>query len=273
MSKFLLFGYGSIGHRHTQNLRRLRPAAQLVIADPYCIQPGPRQLFYRDWRRALSDHGDADGAIIASPTSEHLTQLLAADHAGISVYVEKPLLTVADYRQLAAEQLLTGLPLDARHVCGFQYLFHAAMPTVERLARQCGELTFAGSDDLLGRYGRDVEGMMVAHPIATALRLFGPAFGVHLHSDGVRLAGHVYHQSGGVSHYDFAMDRGPRESWVRAGGREVALGPSDNMYLDCMASWLDFIEGGPRDSRLSSVSEGVAVTQILAQVARVEAMV
>lgn len=270
--KVILFGLGSIGRRHARNLRAL--AHHVIAADPHAAPPEPDgtvSLFYRDWRRALADHADAGGCVIASPTAHHLEQIMEVSHAEIPCYVEKPLLTAADYRQLAVEHLLPTLPLYGRHAVGFQYAFHPRMPSVERLARKYGELSFSGQDDLLARYGPDVEGIMVAHPCATAIRLLGAVAEVCLLSDGVHLSGHITHAHG-VSRYDFRLDRGPRESWAGAGGNSVALPPDDGMYRDCLSAFLTLAASGQRDARLADLSLGVQVSAALAEVRRWESV-
>jgi hypothetical protein len=262
--KILLFGYGSIGRRHARNLHAL--GHHVVAADPFSAPPAPDgtvALFYRDWRRALADHGDAAGVVIASPTAEHAHQLAAAMVVrGLPVYCEKPL--------VAPEHVDWLAPANFRERCavGFQYAFHPLMPSVERLARTHGELNFRGQDDLLARYGPDVEGVMVAHPVATALRLLGPAEDVRLFSDGVSLGGTITHQSGARSLYLFRMDRGPRESWAGAGPGRVALTPDDGMYRACLGAWLATLAGGERDPRLATLALGLAVSRVLAQVRR-----
>ena len=260
--KLLCIGAGSIGRRHIANAAAL--GCQVVAADPFAA-PVPGVLWYPDWRRALADHGDAGGVIIASPTAHHLEQLMEAAHAGIPAYVEKPFLSAADYRQLAVEHLLPTLPLYARHVCGFQYFFHPHMPQVADLARRHGELAFSGQDALLERYGPNVGEIMVAHPLATALRYLGAAQSAALVSDGVRLRGSVTHLAG-VSYYDFDMGAGPRQSWVRAARRKVELGACDSMYSDCLAAWLRWVAGGPSDARLSDLALGLEVSRILSEV-------
>src|SRR3990167_9168128 len=140
----MCWGCGSIGKRHIANALSL--GCTIVAADPVAV-PIPGVLWYTDWRRALADHGDAAGVVISSPTEHHLDQLMEAAHAGIPAFVEKPLLTVRDYRQLAAEHLLTSLPLYARHVVGFQYLFAANMRAVEKLVVKLPELDFYARDD------------------------------------------------------------------------------------------------------------------------------
>jgi hypothetical protein len=275
--KILLFGLGSIGLRHAKNLHAL--GHHVVGADPFAARPEPDgtiALHYTDWHRALADHGDAAGCVIASPTAAHYKQiagvLLSAHLQGnhIPLYCEKPILTVDDYMDLDHMWSVDSMRQQEKCVVGFQYFFHPYMPSVARLAAKHGALEFSGQDQLVERYGPDVEGVMVAHPLATALRLLGPAADVALTSDGVRLTGHVTHASGAVSRYDFRMDAGPRESWAGAGGSSVALTPDDGMYRACIGAWTAWLAGGPRDARLSSLADGLAVTDVLARVRRTE---
>ena len=268
--KIILLGLGSIGQRHARNLHAL--GHHVIAADPFVAAPEPNgvvTLFYRDWRRALAEHGDAQGCVIASPTAEHHAQLLFAtfgNSQAIPVYIEKPIMTAEQYGFFSFKaDILTISNQPYKIVTGFQYLFHPAMPTVRELARQYGELSFVGRDNLLARYGPDVDGVMVAHPVRTSLALLGPALDVSLISDGVCLTGHIFHK-GGTSHYDFDMGSGPRESWVRANGAEVALTPDDGMYVAALAAWTTWLAGGPRDPRLSSLSDGLEVTRVLSKV-------
>ena len=269
MAKIIIIGLGSIGRRHAKNALAL--GYSLVCADPYAAAV-PGVVWYTDWRRSLAEHGDAQGCIIASPTDAHLEQLFTVARGGVDCYIEKPVMTAGDYERLNNIDGLHMLPLDGifKNVTGFQYLFHPAMPAVEKLARRYGAISFVGCDRLLARYGPDVDGVMVAHPIATALRFLGPAVDVNLMSNGVQLSGHIVHAGGKVSRYDFDMDRGPRESWARANGAEVALTPDDGMYVAALAAWTTWLGGGPRDQRLSSLSDGLEVTRTLAKVSHLE---
>jgi hypothetical protein len=277
MSKLLILGLGSIGRRHAANLHTL--GYHVIAADPFCAAPEPDgtvTLFYRDFRRALADHGDSAGVVIASPTAEHHAQVLFSTFSGpvpIPVYVEKPSMTTAQSEELSFRaDILTIQRLGVKSVTGFQYFFHPQMPAVHSLALRHHEIAFRGNDDLLARYGKTVGEIMVAHPIASALRFFGPAGAVELRSNGIALQGTIIHQGGCASHYDFDMSRGPRESWAGSYGTSIALTPDPSMYVLALSSWLDWLDGGPRDPRLSSLAEGLEVSRVLSQVARVEGM-
>ena len=260
--KIIVVGCGSIGKRHIANALSL--GHTVVAADPVAA-PIPGVLWYTNWRRALADHDDAAGVVIASPTDAHLEQLMEAARARIPAFVEKPLLTVRDYRQLAAEHLLTSLPLYARHVVGFQYLFNANMRAVEKLVKHLPELDFYARDDLAARYGPDVEGAMAAHPLAAAVRLLGPATDVNLLSSGTRLVGHVRH-TGGVSRHDYDISSGPRQSWVSVGRERVEMTADPAMYLACLSAWTTWLGGGERDPRSADLALGVEVSRILSLV-------
>ena len=154
----------------------------------------------------------------------------------------------------------------SRSACGFQYRFHPQMRRIKRLAARYGLLHFYGFDDLLARYGPNVDGVLVAHPLDTALRLLGPAQNVALKSDGLHLSGYILHPAGRVSTYNFRIDRGPRESWVDSGRAVVELAPDAGMYRAALFAWLVWLAGGARDARLSALADGLAVSEALAKV-------
>lgn len=265
MCKFVILGLGSIGNRHAANLRAIRPDCRIVAADPYAAKPEPGgaiSLFYRSWESALEDHADSTGVIIASPTDAHGPQLAAVTSAHIPVYCEKPVISASAYA--AGERVASAEP----SVAGFQYKFCQAMPDVIELAARQGCLNFYARDNLLDRYGLDVGGAMAAHPIATALWLLGDAIGVHLSSDGVSLGGYIVHRGGHVSRYDIRMDGQRRASTVQAARRVVELpgGEPNFMYRAALRAWLMALEGKTPDWRLTTLSAGLDVTAVLAQV-------
>ena len=289
MAKFLLLGLGSAGRRHMELLASLRPAAHILTADPYApLRPSdPALVHYSDWRTLLDHHGDADAAIIASPTEYHLVQLLACLERGIPTLVEKPLLTGAQYAN--GEWLALSSPEGAqthydlasvkcavncqyRYDPGIEWLIDHVSADIPK------HLTFTGQDELLFRYGPHVDEVMCAHPIDTALWLLGAAAagqppslpGVNLESDGIMIRGSIEHERG-ESHYNFRMDTGPRESWAMSAGYKTVLGHADN-YRRALLAWLQWIEGGERDECTATLADGLAVSAVLAQVQHVEAI-
>lgn len=269
--KLLCFGAGSIGRRHIKNAMAL--GHNIVAADPLAAAV-PNVVWYSDWRRALSEHGDAAGVIVASPTAAHMEQAWSVLRANLPVYLEKPVCTteaIGEFASLLYDFDKTEAYLKS--VTGLQYFFHPAMMDVGQLVFDCGRLEFSGQDALLDRYGPDVGGIMCLHPLATADRLLGGLVEVDLVTDGTRIRGNTKSMSSGVATYDFDMSAGPRESWVGGCGRRVALEPSEIMYVDCLSAWLSILAGGERDERLSSLDEGWDASYALSKARRVEAMV
>lgn len=240
-----------------------------------CLAPEPNgtvTMFYRSWETMLANHADtAQAAIIASPTEFHLDQLAAAMRWDIPCYVEKPVCIKDDLEEFRA--LLERSPerAQARSTVGFQYRMHPHATEVAKIASSVSQIWFTGCDQLLARYGPVVCEAMLAHPLDTALRLYGPALSVQLRSNGVRVAGYINHGDGtSVSRYYFDMDSGPRQSWARSALRDVELEPSDRMYVDYLAAWLRQVTTGDRDLRLATLMDGLRVSEVLSRVQLVE---
>jgi len=269
MSKYLLLGLGSAGRRAMALLHELRPAAHLLVADPFAPPrpDDPHALYYRDWSKMVEDHGDADAALICSPTENHLRQLGACLERNLPAFCEKPLMTAAQYTKADWRWLEKYDSAAFKCAVNFQYRFD---PGVEWMAKLIVDdiLTFTGQDDLLIRYGPHVDDVMCAHPIDTALWLLGSETVVDLESNGVRIQGSVTHGHC-LSEYTFRMDAGPRESWLASSGYKTTLGHADN-YRKALSAWLAWVEGGERDRRTATLADGLAVSAVLAQVRQVE---
>ncbi len=145
--------------------------------------------------------------------------------------------------------------------CNFQYRFHPEIGRVEGWP----QLRFRARDNLVQRYGRSVGEVMAAHPLDTAIRILGKPLRARLYSDGVRLAGGIQHERG-ESFHDYAIDAAERQSSVACGGESVELYRDDAMYSHCLSAWLTWAEGGERDPRLATLSDGLEVVKILEQV-------
>lgn len=266
--KLLCIGAGSIGKRHIANA--LAMGCSVVAADPYASAI-PGVLWYTDWETMMADHADtAQAAIISSPTAAHFNQARRVLASGLPVYLEKPAVAVADVDAFRAMIEQAPKNVVMRSCVGFQYRCHPQFPQVQKLARS-GYLHFEGKDRLLSRYGKDVAGVMVAHPIHTALHFLGPAMSAHLTSDGIRLSGSVLHAGGNKSYYNFNMDYdGPRESWVCGDGRDVALNANDDMYIDYLKCFVSLARNGWLDLRLAALVDGLRVSEVLRQVHQTE---
>ena len=104
--KILLIGLGSIGQRHLRNLHKINPKFKFiavrkmfkvpVLTNSLKISKNKRSLkdkynitYYKNLNSALKENPDF--AIICSPTSFHLEEVLKCLKKNINVFVEKPL--------------------------------------------------------------------------------------------------------------------------------------------------------------------------------------
>ena len=110
----LVLGAGSIGSRHARNL--VAAGAKVAVADPFPdnarpvdgTTPVPFDLDRLD---------GYDGVVVASPTSEHLTQATSVADAAVPALVEKPL-------AMSAAEAAALAPADDRITVGFNLRFH-----------------------------------------------------------------------------------------------------------------------------------------------------
>lgn len=259
--KIALLGLGSIGLRHENNLKVLRPEALIAVYDP------GRGLgtHYPTAQEFINAHADADGVIIASPNECHMAQIDAALVRGLPAYIEKPLVSVTDWRPTTREALLHCAP-GARAAVGYQYRFNV---TQEQIALWVikGKMRFAARDNLIERYGPTVVETMGSHAVDLALAVLGPVRSVALFTDGRYFMGHVEHTRG-VSEYDMRIDVGPRTSTIN--GQPNNIG--NQVYLDALGAWLNWIETGQRDTRLATLKDGAAVMDVMAECKTIEPM-
>src|SRR3990170_3058952 len=242
--KVIIFGLGSIGSRHTKNLEILRPDVEQIWADPVFEAQLNRWILsmpnkYTDWHTALAAHPDADAAIIASPTEAHLEQATALRDAGIPFYLEKPIGTLDQVAQFAR------LNVD-RCAVGYQYRFHPVYREAAPIIRDSASVRFAANDDLLDRYGPDCLSYIAAHPIDTALWLLGSAASVDMVTNGLSVYGRIQHVFGSSGHL-YRIDMGPRRSVVSTGGETISLDPCNEMYIDALRAWLEWVAGAQKD--------------------------
>lgn len=268
--KALVFGLGSVGRRHAVNLRTLRPECYIVAADPIAhIQfDDVVNELHSDWRTALAAHSGADCvAIIASPPSAHLEQMdaLIFEHM-IPFYVEKPIGSVDQLSDLI--NLRNRMLPEWRCAVGFQYRFHPVYIHAARVIRRNGDARFYARDDLIDRYGPNCLNVMAAHPIDTALWLFGPAREVDMQTDGVSVSGTIQHKNGRSQH-DYRIDGGTRVSTVTSGGAPTwELEPSDRMYVDALSAWLGWVEDADYNPLTATLKDGCEVMEVMHQVIR-----
>lgn len=137
-----LLGAGRIGPMHGRILKSLDVVGDIVVADP--IRERAEELA-AELGGTVADESDIfttdnplgiDALVLASPTSVHAQQLIAAARAGIPTFSEKPLaMDIAAAREAVEVLEETGLP----HHIGFQRRFDTAYDRA-RQARIDGDL-------------------------------------------------------------------------------------------------------------------------------------
>jgi len=115
MEKYLIVGLGSIGKRHLQNLRRLRPTAEIAVLRLHSkvtasdVPEGANLQFTR-LSEALAFAPNA--AIIATPASSHIELGCALAAAGTALFMEKPIAHTTDGLSTLLEKCaVSDLPL------------------------------------------------------------------------------------------------------------------------------------------------------------------
>ena len=262
--RYLVVGYGSIGRRHALLIRKLRPAAEIVVVDPECpeLEPdGVWNWFHRDLGRALETFDAVAGAVVASPFSFHVEQAQRLTAYGLPFMLEKP---PAALGQIKALRDLERVVAHARlpHAVGFCYRYHKSFSpaAVERL-RDARLFVVTAQDDLIGRYGPTVAETMATHAIDLALWILGPTLTRAVaDAQGGTVFSAQFRHSGGTSAYSIRIDRGPRMFTVN---HDKDVPADDDMYERQMAAWLAMLETGHRDERLATLADGVAVMQTL----------
>lgn len=112
--RYLVVSLGSIGRRHLQNLRRLRPQSRIGVLrlsrDADASLPEGANSLFRSMEEALAFAPAA--AIICSPATTHLPVALALVRAGVALLVEKPLAHASQgLDDLLAQARGRGVPL------------------------------------------------------------------------------------------------------------------------------------------------------------------
>lgn len=112
--RVLVLGAGSIGSRHARNLAAA--GAGVAVADPDADRAGAVE-----GAEAVAYDLDGldrfDGVVVASPTSEHLTQATSVAAAAVPALVEKPL-------AMTAEEAAALASAHDRITVGFNLRFH-----------------------------------------------------------------------------------------------------------------------------------------------------
>lgn len=246
--KHYILGFGSIGKRHYRNLKSLT-ADPIITVDPD-PSAGADQVH-------LTDSLANQVVYICSPTPVHAATLAYAIEVGAkAVFVEKPLCAVNHIPR-------TNIILNA---VGYCYRFH---PTIRELKeRPAHWMYISAQDDLVSRYGPTALETMASHSIDAALWILGPARSFKVNDKGKEVAIEINHEGGRISEILCNIARGPRRSEISfyhslfTRMKVVDIPPCDQMYIDEMKAWLNYLETGEQGD-LCSFEEAMEVQRIM----------
>ncbi|MFT6988651.1 MAG: putative dehydrogenase [Paraglaciecola sp.] len=123
MKKALIIGSGSIGRRHAENIRQLFPGIEFMLLRRTALQ---NTLAKDLGARAVLCMEDAlkwtpDFAVISSPSSKHLEDLIPLLKNKIPFYIEKPVVTTKNDLEYLQKSLIDGAPVTMSG-CNLRFL-------------------------------------------------------------------------------------------------------------------------------------------------------
>jgi predicted dehydrogenase len=129
--KFLIAGFGSIGHRHFHNLLTLGERDIVLYHTHHSTLPDDELAGFpveTDLRAALAYKPDA--VIISNPTAFHLDVAIPAAYCGCHLLIEKPI----SHSMAKLEELQQAIEQNHNKVLvGYQYRFHPGLQLVKKL--------------------------------------------------------------------------------------------------------------------------------------------
>lgn len=131
---YLVSGLGSIGKRHLENLRALRPTAPITVLrrpESLPMEEMDGQLrFVHSIEEAISHNLSA--AILAGPATTHVAQARKLVEHGVPVLIEKPLSTDLDgLEELARSSLAQNVPVMIGYNLRFNRSLLSAKAAIE----------------------------------------------------------------------------------------------------------------------------------------------
>lgn len=131
---FLIFGLGSIGKRHLRNLAALGITNIAVLRREKRLPTDndlPKFHIETDLKRALNRKPTA--VIVASPTSLHIEQALAAAGNGCHIFFEKPISHNFDGLE-TLQEIVSCKKLTVQ--VGFQFRFHPVLKKIKMMLEE-----------------------------------------------------------------------------------------------------------------------------------------
>lgn len=123
MKKALIIGSGSIGRRHAENIRKLYSDTEFVLLRrtdaPNALAEDLNARVVNNIESALI--WEPDFAVICSPSSKHLQDLIPLIKNKIPFYIEKPVITTKADLDTLSEATLTNCPVSMSG-CNLRFL-------------------------------------------------------------------------------------------------------------------------------------------------------
>lgn len=291
--KIGIVGYGSIGQRHENNLRKL--GHQVVIYDPAYGGSDVRR------ETGIYDDKNIEAVLVCTPSPFHEGPLRACIERGKHVFIEKPISTSIGM----LPQLLEAA--DSKNLVvmvGTNLRFHPAIERAKRWIDEgligrplwasfiCAQENTKYRDSVILNWG--------AHEVDVAIHLLGPVDAVLAATVDRRSAEDndlgigspinecvadfvLRHKSGARSsfHLDYITPREIREAWIAGNAKNIGIdlvsrrasfgsfveqleGSFDSDYVDEMAAFVARIQNGVTPG--ATGWQGLAVLQTLLDV-------
>lgn len=268
MKHIFIGGMGAIATRHIRNLKLLRPDAEVVTVDI----DGKA-----DYGNILDAPLNNNCVYICTPMELHDYHLVVALERGAkAIAVEKPLFSPKGSMYFWGD-------VDTPIVF-YNHRFHPLFRELKSRNADISYLHIYGTENLVGKYGPTALGTMASHSIDLALWLLGDVEQVQLEDYGAYCFVGMRHKNKSASHIFASMKSSFRvatctvlhlpiedieavyrgEKTKYSPGREhYFVEPDDQMYIDEMRQWLEYVDGGSIGN-LCSFSEALKVQEVMA---------
>lgn len=136
--KILIIGCGSIGSRHARNLKKLR-IKDIVLCDKDYSRLTTlgksisSKFLYTDYKKAVAEHPDISAALICTPTSYHIDQVIFLAKQKIHLFIEKPLSNNLKNTKILS-RLVTGNKLTV--MMGHAFMFDYGYQKLKSLLKE-----------------------------------------------------------------------------------------------------------------------------------------
>lgn len=259
MRHLVIGACGSMGRRHISILRQLCPNDEIVTVD---------NNGEADYEKPLVNLIEGSLVYICTPTRWHqimLNHVVKYSPAGI--FIEKPLFSRGEFRY-ASEPSEFNFPIAV----AYQYRYHPLFRELKKNVADIFSYHIYASDSVCERYNDGAMETLLAHPIATAHWLFGSMrepltwdnqFGAKFSAMSksgvaVTMAGNFI---SGQRISLCVLGVLNREEGIHE-QRVLNVVPDENMYVEQMKAWLNYVETGDR-GELCGWDEALKIQELL----------